>query len=403
MEFIKPLTMKPIIYRSLFFFIMFFFSYTIFSQTADEIIEKHIAAHGGAEKWDRVDALKITGKFTAFSLENDYTCYKTRSGYYYADLYLGEVNVIEAFNGKTGWTIDPWQEIDYARKVNSSEENVFLQKAEFFTPFYNYKEKGHSVEYEGRETMDGFEVFVLKLTRANGHVETWYLNAETYLEYLCKSDWVDFAYPAPSEVFFDDFREVDGLILPFFTDRTFWQRSRILEIKNVEINPEIDKEIFVMPQREEMSKFEFLEGKWDVNVKAWTPRGTWYDLGNTTSAFEFVSPNMLQEKITYERIFLISRTTNYTWNESGDNYRISVFNDLSSSLDFYEGAFNDTAFIFDDSNITFGDVAEEDNPINRYIIYNIEKDGFIMERKVSTDDGENWGPRDKFTYTRREE
>ena len=124
------------------FIIFLGFPSIVFSQNVDEIIAQHISAHGGVEKWNGVEALKITGKFTAFSLEKDYTCYKTKSGFYYGDFNLGVENVIESFDGKKGWTIDPWQEMDYARNLNSGEVNVFLQKAEFFTPFFNYKEKG---------------------------------------------------------------------------------------------------------------------------------------------------------------------------------------------------------------------------------------------------------------------
>ncbi len=375
----------------------------VFSQNVDEIIAKHISAHGSTEKWNKVEALKITGQFTAFSLEKDYTCYKTKSGFYFGDFYLGEERVIESFNGETGWTIDPWQEMDYARNLNSGEVNVFLQKAEFFTPFFNYKEKGHTVEYTGIDTIDGIEVFVLKLTRTNDKTEIWFLNTKTYLEYICKSDWVDFARTLPSETFFDDFRTVDGLVIPFYIERTFWQRSRILQIENVEINPEIDENMFVMPRRKEIEKLMFLQGEWDVKVQVWTRRGTWYDLGKTTSSFQFTSTNMLQENISYDRIFHISKTVNYTYNESSENYRISVFNDLSSSFNVYEGEFNDTAFVFDDTKIIFGDTIKEGNEHIQYSINKIGKDSLIIERKSSMDKGETWNPKDKFTYTRREE
>jgi len=395
--------MKPRINQVVCFIIFLSFPYIVFSQNVDEIIAKHISAHGGAEKWDEVEAMKITGKFTAFSIEKDFTCYKTKSGFYYSDLYLGEQKVVESFNGKTGWTIDPWQEMDYARNLNSGEENAFLQKAEFFTPFFNYKEKGHTVEYTGMDTLDGIEVFVLKLTRTNDKTETWYLNTKTYLEYICESDWVDFARSVPSEIFFEDFRTVDGLVIPFFAERTFWQRDRILQIEKVEINPEIDENMFVMPRRKEIEKLEFMQGEWDVKVEAWTRRGAWYNLGNTTSSIHFASTNMLQENISYERIYLISKTVNYTYNESGKNYRISVFNDLSSSLNVYEGEFNDTAFVFDDTKIIFGDANNEGSEHIQYSINKIENDGFIIERKSSTDKGKTWNPKDKFTYTRRKE
>lgn len=380
--------------------IIMFLPVMVFSQNVDDIIAQHIAAHGGAKKWNEVETLKITGKFTSFSLEKDFTCYKTKSGMYYADFYLGEKRVIESIDGKTGWTIDPWQEMNYARNLNFGEVNALMQKAEFFTPFFNYKERGHKVEYTGKDTIDGIEVFVLKLTRTNDKVENWYLDTKTYLEYLCKSDWVDFSRTLPSEIFFDDFQTVDGLVIPFFTDRTFWQRDRILQIEEVEINPEVDESIFIMPRREEIAKLDFLEGEWNVLVEAWTRRGAWYNMGYTTSSIQFTSINMLQENITYERTFLISKIIDYTYNESSDNYRISMYNDLSSSLSFFEGEFNDTSFVFDDTNIKFGENEPEGNRNFQYVIRQFEMDSLSVERNVSTNGGDTWDPRDRFTYTR---
>jgi hypothetical protein len=395
--------MKRRLYSKAFLLFLFCFPALAFSQEVDEIIAKHIEAHGGLAKWNEINALKISGTFTGFSLEKDFSCYKMKSGFYYADLYLGEINVIEGFNGKEGWTIDPWQEMDYARKLNSEEVNVFLQKAEFFTPFYNYKEKGHKVVLKGKETIEGLEVFVLELTRDNNKVETWYLNAETYLEYICKSDWVDFARNAPAETFFDDFREVDGLVLPFFIERTFWQRDRILQIENIEINPEVDMAIFEMPRREEMKMLEFMEGEWEVQIEVWTRRGSWYNLGNTHSSIDFASINLLQENITYERIFSITKQLNYTYNEQSKNYRISVFNDLNSNLRIFEGTFNDTSFVYNDVNIHYANTTDDESIHIQYEILKNEDGGFSIIRSQSTDKGESWSPSDRFIYSREDD
>lgn len=122
-----------------------------------------------------------------------------------------------------------------------------------------------------------------------------------------------------------------------------------------------------------------------------------------TSDLYLASTNMLQENISYDRIFHISKTVNYTYNQSSENYRISVFNDLSSSFNVFEGGFTDTTFVFDDTKIIFGDTINEGSEHIQYSISNIEKDSFIIERKSSMDKGETWNPKDKFTYTRKEE
>jgi len=368
----------------------------LIAENVETIIAKHVEAHGGLEKWNKVETIKITGQFTAFSIEKEFMAWKTSSGEYYADLQLGKHRVIEAFDGKKGWTIDPWQEINYARRINSGEENVFAQKAQFTTPFFNYKEKGHQVELVGKEKLEGLDVFVLKLTRSNGKVEKWYLDAKTYLEYKCESNWVDFARELPSETFFDDFRTVDGLVIPFFVERTFWQRDRVMQIENIEINPAFDNKWLVMPKRDEIKKLAFLKGNWDVKMEVWTRRGTWHPIGQTVSNIDFTANNILQEKIKLERTFPIDVTLSYTFNETCGKYRISLLDDLSSTFEVFEGDFSDQDFVFDNS-------AEKKETYTQFSLSAITDEGFILMRKISRDQGKTWQQRDKFSYTRCKE
>jgi len=373
----------------------------LIAQDADKIIAKHLAAHGDLKKWEMVEAMKITGKFTAFSEEKDFVSIKTKKGCYYSDLYLGKHKVKEAFDGEKGWTIDPWMDLPYARKLTNAEVNAFFQKADFFTPFYKYKEKGHKVEYKGKENVDGTEVHVLELTRKNGKIEKWLLDTKTYLEYKCESEWVDFTMASACETFFDDFREVDGLIIPFYTERTFRQRNRMLIIENVELNPKIDKSRFEMPKREEIKKLAFLEGEWDVKQEIWTRRRSWYPVTNTTSSINFSSTNLLQENMDYKQDFYYaaSKKVDFSYHKKTKKYRLAVFNDLNSTIDILEGNFNDSSFVANNSEITFGD--DESKNYVQYVIANIKEDGFIIEEKTSQDKGKTWKPGVKFTYTRK--
>lgn len=371
------------------------------AQTVEEIIAKHIEAHGGETAWNAVKSLKITGRFTAFSVEEDFYAIKTANGSYFSELHLGQHKVIEAFNGKTGWTIDPWQEILYPRELNKTETNVFLQKAEFFTPFYHYKEKGYQVELLGKQDLEGVEVFAIKLTKPNEKTETWYLNASTFLEYKYESAWVDFAYPAPAQTYFDDFRNVDGLLIPFYVEREFWQRNRMLIIENVEINPEIDEHIFEMPPSEEIGKLSFLLGDWDVKVEALGRRG-WMPVDQTTSHIEFAELNRIQENITYENTFVQAKTIDYTYNLSTKKYRVSMYNAFSSEIDLLEGNFTDSTFVLENKHIHFGDSIP--NAIYTQITYSrMETDSFLVDMKYSYDQGENWNPGERLVYTRRKE
>lgn len=372
------------------------------AQDVDKIINKHIVAHGDIQKWESIKSMEITGRFTAFSEEEDFYTIKTSKGCYYSELHLDKFKIIEAFNGSTGWTIDPWQEILFPRELNKAEVNVFYQKAEFFTPFYKYKEKGIKVELLENQNVDGMDMIVIKLTRPNNDVETWYLDANTYLEYKCESDWVDFAYRAPAESYFDDFRTIDGIVIPFFIERTFYQRDRITQIENIVFNTEVDESLFEMPQSEEIKKLAFMEGEWDVKVDMMTRRGTWYNIDNTVSNISWQATNMLQEKIKYDMTFVQSKIISYTFNSDVEKYQVFVFNGFSSDFKVYEGDFADTTFILESTILSKGDTSI----VKRYsqLVYSkMEKDSFVLEIKTSSDEDETWSPRQKLTYTRKKD
>jgi hypothetical protein len=149
----------------------------------EDIISRHIEAHGGYENLGMAGALEYHGKFTGFSVINDFYLLKTRDGEFYMDYSLGKYRLLEGSDGITFWTIDPWQDFDFPRRINKAERHVIMQKSEMITPFYRWKERGFSVELLDNEIMDDIEMYVLSLTRPGMTPEKWYLNAETYLAY----------------------------------------------------------------------------------------------------------------------------------------------------------------------------------------------------------------------------
>lgn len=387
-------------------FCLCLWSLTLNAQTVDEIIEKHIEAHGGAQNWEKIKSMKLIGTFTAFSTEKDFFAIKTNTGKYYSEFFHSDFKVYEAFNGEKGWTIHQGYDFKFPVRLNKYETDVFMQKAEFFTPFYKYKEKGHKVEFEGISTVEGVEVFVLNLRKQNGKTETWYLDTQTFLEYKYEASWTDWAFPVPmAETFFEDFRTIDGLVIPFFTERIFGQqRDRITVVKEVEFNYELDEELLDMPQSDEIKKLAFLLGEWEVKIEIWlSNQNMWYHIDNTISHIYHTSTNILHEDITYNynMVYPQPNIIQYTYNSSTKKYRLVLFNGFSSNHEVYEGHFKDeTVFEVDNSKIYFGDDSQN-NMFKQFTISKIQETGFELEIKQSNDNGETWIPSNRLIYSRK--
>ena len=374
------------------------FSTITYAQNVDDIIAKHIKAHGGAEKWDAIFSMAINARFTAFSEENEFYAIKSNKGEYYSDLTIGQFKVKEAFNGISGWTIDPWHEFTFPRELNKPEVNVFHQKAEFFTPFYKYKAKGVTVEYIGEENVDGIDTYVLKLTRPGGKSETWYLDKSTYLEVKSVSEWVDFATPVSAECYFDDFREINGVVIPFFVERMFGQRDRILVIEDVEFNSLDFVDIFEMPKSQEMQKLAFLAGEWEVKVETMGRNNTWQMADQTTSSCYFEATNNLQQKISIHEYYVQSMIMNYSYYSISNKYRVVIYNGFTSNTNLYEGGFVNGVFKADNK----GDVDPDSNtPLLQLNLHDITEDAFVMEIKTSADKGNTWKSSYKLSFTKK--
>ena len=291
--------MKKTLAKSISILFLLIISFNGFAQSVDDIIEKHIKAHGGEKALNKIKSIELSGTYTSFSTSGKFKTIKLHSGEYYSEFDLGQHYVYEGNDGKLAWTIDPWQDILFPRRINKSEKNVFDQKAELITPFYKYKNKGHKVELKGKEDLDGTEVYVLHLIRNNGFTETWYLDAKTYLEVKYTSQWIDFAYPIQADTYFDDFRKVEGIIIPYYIEREFRNRNRFTEITNLVINGKYNEDIFRMPVVEEFEKLSFMKGKWWAVAESMTRRGTWYKTDSIKTEVKYADRNMLHTTLDY--------------------------------------------------------------------------------------------------------
>ncbi|MFP4471536.1 MAG: DUF1579 family protein [Bacteroidales bacterium] len=372
----------------------------ISAQTADEIISKHIEAHGGMENWNAIQSMKITGQFTAFSETKPYTEVKARGGKYFSDHYKGQHRVIEGCDGSVYWVNDPWFDYPFPHLANDAEANVIRQKAVFCTPFFDYRDHGFKVEYQGMDEAEGRDCHKLILTRENGLTETWFLDAETFLEVMTLSQWADFAAPESQEAFYDDFREVNGVVIPFYTERVFSIRHRVTQIEEIQFNTSPDPSLFEMPLSPEMERLSFMKGEWDVVLETMSRGGRLTFADSTTSRIGFLPhKNFLQEDITYATYFPIEKMNQITYNSGLNKYLFTTYNGFYSRLSVFQGDFAGDTLVLEDSQVRFNE--DEITDMGKYRIYPKDKNSMVVELDQSRDDGANWTTMQRFTYTRK--
>ena len=228
---------------------------TAHAQTADEIVEKFLTAMGGRAALVKLKSRTTTGTITvstpggdvsgAVELVNE----EPNKARMLIKLDLtsfgaGEMVFDQRFNGSTGYVLDSLQgnrDIT-GTQLETMKNNVFP------TPFLNYKELGATVELGGKEKIGDRDVYLLIFKPKTGATVRQFIDAESYLpvRVLVKID-----LPQVGEVEqttdLSDFRDVDGVKVPFAVTASSAVQHSTITITKVEHNTKIDESLFSKP------------------------------------------------------------------------------------------------------------------------------------------------------------
>jgi len=113
---------------------------------------------------------------------------------------------------------------------------------------WNYKQKGHQLELDGTEEVDGEETYVLKLNKDSGNTDYYYLDKDNYRVVKVRSTAIMNGSEVETETFLSNYQDVEGYMMPFVTEQRFdGQTANRIIIEKVTFNEKMDDDIFSMP------------------------------------------------------------------------------------------------------------------------------------------------------------
>lgn len=223
------------------------------AQTADEIINNYFENTGGMEAWGNLQGMKMIASANAQGMEIPVEMYQMKDGKQLLKINIqGQDMTQYAFDGETMWTTNFMTMLPEKSDAEATE-NMKKQAKDFPSPFYNYKEKGFSVELIGKETKEGTETFKIKLTQkpimVNGtevpNVSFHYFDSENYVPIVTEVEMREGPMKGQMGVStFSDYQEVQGLYFPFAIS----MQGQGITIKEIQINPEVDVSMFSFPE-----------------------------------------------------------------------------------------------------------------------------------------------------------
>ena len=228
------------------------------AQSLDEVLAKNYQAHGGLDRLKSLAGWKMTGKIVipAQGLEMPMVLWQKAPNKMRVESTFQGKTIVQAFDGRKAWWIMPFLS-EEAQEMPQEQDLLFRDQADFDNPLVVYKEKGHQLELLGKEDMDGTPVFKLKLTKADGKVIYFFLDAESGIDLKTSMAMKMGESEVLVEVLYGDYKTIDGHMMPFAIENKQSGQSQMqMTIAAVEINPVLDDALFAMPEKKEAPKAE---------------------------------------------------------------------------------------------------------------------------------------------------
>src|ERR1700758_1379287 len=248
--------------------------------SAAEIVDKNVAARGGLQAWRAVQTLSLQGKMGAGGNQRGTLAMpapnpkeltlphrpaeeaqlpflmelrrgrKTRF-----ELQFAGKTAIQVFDGTNGWKLRPFLNRMEVESYTAEELKIASTHADLDGPLVDYAAKGSRVELDGVEKVEGRDTYILKVIEKTGHTFHVWVDAEPSLEAKLEGQprRLD-CTEHPVEVYYRDYRTVDGLQVPFVLEtRVLPVGKNALGLRDTPVPPEkivVDK-VTVNPKLED--------------------------------------------------------------------------------------------------------------------------------------------------------
>jgi hypothetical protein len=197
------------------------------AQDAQGLIAKNLEARGGAAALAAIKSVSFEGR-TIFPGDFELTYKEARaklggSPAIRYDLTLQGLDLVQSYDGRSAWKINPFQGRKDAEHMSADEARQLADAALIEGPLLASRSDGSKLQYLGRDDFDGTLAYKLKVTQKDGDEFTYWLDPDTYLEIKVDEMRRIRGAQVATETELGDYEKVAGVYFPMSVES--WQQG----------------------------------------------------------------------------------------------------------------------------------------------------------------------------------
>ena len=224
------------------------------SLSAEQIVEKNVAARGGLTAWRAVQTLTLSGKLDAGGKDNHqlpFVMKLKRPNKSRMEIVFNDQTAVQVYDGKQGWKVRPFLNRSDAEPYTAEQLKSAAAQDELDGPLVDYAAKGTKVALVGSEPVEGHAAYKLKLTSRSGVQRNVWIDAENFLELKIDGEpRVLDGRPHKVETYYRDYRSENGLTIPRLVETSVEgvKVNHKMQISQVTVNDKLDDALFEKPK-----------------------------------------------------------------------------------------------------------------------------------------------------------
>jgi outer membrane lipoprotein-sorting protein len=221
--------------------------------SAEQIVDKNVAARGGLSAWHAVQTMTVSGKLDAGGKDNHQLAFVMklkRPNKSRMEVVFNDQTAVQVYDGSQGWKLRPFLNRSEVEPYTAEQVKSAAAQDELDGPLIDYAAKGSKVALVGSDVVEGHAAYKLKLTSRAGVQRNLWIDANTFLELKIDGEprMLD-GRPRKVAVYYRDYQSEHGLTTPRLLETAVEgvKVNHKMQISQVTVNDTLDDALFQKP------------------------------------------------------------------------------------------------------------------------------------------------------------